>query len=305
MNAHDTSLPVGDRCPRMRWTFPPKSVGRRRSASAFTLIELLVVIGIIAVLLALSLPALGQVRRRAQSMRCRANLRVVQMAAGLHAMDHSQRILLCGQWYYWYPRGPEWRARCLYGEQPPGVNMAEQVQLQPYILAAGGPAGGPFTNRNAQVRTAATCPTAATWGPIWEVINPTYTINAYATLGSYNADGSRDTRWIIGSFNNLVRPSEVMHFMDANMYVVGETGGQLGMQPSAIVPTNIFRADRENSNYRHEVAYDRRSEHLFDGVANMVFMDGHVSSMTMSEVIGPGGPWRNGSHPFWGQSGGR
>src|ERR1044071_6153598 len=56
---------------------------------AFTLIELLVVVGVVAVLLAILLPALSAGRSAANDLRCRAQLRYVAQSFLLFATDSS------------------------------------------------------------------------------------------------------------------------------------------------------------------------------------------------------------------------
>ena len=65
-----------------------------RQPRGFTLIELLVVISIIALLIALLLPALQNARKVAQAVGCMSNARQLVMAATNYTIDHNA----------WYPR---------------------------------------------------------------------------------------------------------------------------------------------------------------------------------------------------------
>jgi prepilin-type N-terminal cleavage/methylation domain-containing protein/prepilin-type processing-associated H-X9-DG protein len=67
-------------------------VGRRRDRQAFTLVELLVVIGIIALLITILLPALGQARRKAQAVACMSNIKQIYTAMQMFAQDNKGQL---------------------------------------------------------------------------------------------------------------------------------------------------------------------------------------------------------------------
>lgn len=59
----------------------------------FTLIELLVVISIIALLLAILMPALSMVKEKAKSLLCRSNLRQISLAFVMYAMNNDDKSM--------------------------------------------------------------------------------------------------------------------------------------------------------------------------------------------------------------------
>jgi prepilin-type N-terminal cleavage/methylation domain-containing protein len=70
---------------------PAIHFGARRGG--FTLIELLVVVGIIAVLIAITVPALGQARQASQRVKCLANLKGLGVGVAVFLNESEEKFL--------------------------------------------------------------------------------------------------------------------------------------------------------------------------------------------------------------------
>ena len=96
---------------------------RRYFHMAFTLVELLVVISIIAVLVAILLPALNKAREQAKLVSCMSNVRQVGLACITYAADNEG----------WYPENPGQTgyASPHWWRNGEGIDLVDR--LSPYI----------------------------------------------------------------------------------------------------------------------------------------------------------------------------
>ncbi len=237
----------------------------RPNQRAFTLIELLVVISIIAILMAVMMPALQRVKSQAQEMGCRANLRQYGIAQAMYLDDFDDR----------YPSA--WNSLVKTESPVSGYQRYCRWHDPRY------PADGPFWMYLKEQKTHL-CPTfavlAKTMGqmhPSHVATNPvvpyySYSMNAF--LGNNNTLTSPPG---VIKRSQITRPkSEVFFFGEENMWT--RPGNSNVLNDNALCPDGrdwfgtFHGAKRGDWN---------------GGTVNLVFVDAHVESARSALQVAP------------------
>ena len=284
-----------------------------KSRNAFTLIELLVVISIIALLIALLLPALALAKQQALSIACAANLRSWGQMTVEYSDTYDDSVPYGDDYSSKYEGGPNSWAILLfcYNEGISATaltNAATQyapttittTQLQGYMKSFAGYSLCPGDKLPVIPLASITIPVS------WGETPGDYTTYACNPNYFYNYNGTSQS--INMKMSQIQNPSQILAIGDANQrysylglplqpqfsYGQNNNPGGLNRYPlTYLVPTNCW-IPGSNSNVDSIVGagpvglrYRHGQTSADSGWANAVFFDGHVEEISQNRNNGP------------------
>jgi prepilin-type N-terminal cleavage/methylation domain-containing protein/prepilin-type processing-associated H-X9-DG protein len=225
----------------------------------FTLIELLVVVAIIAVLIAMLLPALGRARESARQAVSANNIKQLGMAVFMYTNDNQKFAVLD----FANPGNGYWGDLSSHARWMVMLGMQWKNDQGNYN----------FLNSDASYVSVFACPSAST-----KYHGGSYNINSavvYAGSGLATFWGGTPGEEIQGNLSKIADPSKTWLWLDGekNYPELNVWTENAGFYPCYANGTISPPRWRETWNFRHA------------GSMNVVHCDGHVSSYTKASVV--------------------
>jgi prepilin-type N-terminal cleavage/methylation domain-containing protein/prepilin-type processing-associated H-X9-DG protein len=250
-----------------------------RTEKAFTLVELLVVISIIALLLAVLMPALSKVKEQGRTIICGTNLKNYGLAVGMYANSNGDKFpdqyflytdatlnaTMKGNKSGFIPRRCRWH----YTEASPDGS------LWPYLKDKNVHMCPTFRNF-AKSGGPGMCNNAGSHGPsLIQLYNPMFSYSMNACLAGWRTPSMRIVE--------VRRPSQCFVFSEENIGWTIDKGERIkesrtDAYSTSVLNDNLLVVDRtvcDNIGTYHKVSTAKRN----DGYGNCVFVDGHVGTV--------------------------
>jgi prepilin-type N-terminal cleavage/methylation domain-containing protein/prepilin-type processing-associated H-X9-DG protein len=272
---------------------------RFHATNGFTLVELLVVIGIIALLIAILLPALNAARRAANATKCMANLRSIGQALFLYAHEHKGFVPVVAHRYD--------STRDNIPDPAPGGNWEYRWpdRLAPYVAKARNLSYSDMEEIR-QNSVIWGCPEWAksqeSGGSFADKVRVGYGMSLYPDPGYFKDKDQRKLSYLVadsgGAYYRLtqwVKPAEHGIIADSIWHVIEWNGGDVPIDrskhtwgPYETSPLPNFLIDGR----RHLKPSITKIQSFDQKGINMLYCDGHVETVSVREafeaIIHPG-----------------
>jgi len=239
-----------------------------KKRDGFTLIELLVVISVIAVLLAILLPALGKVRKQAKRVVCSSQLRQQTLALIYYTENYEGKIMGVGGpgRPYWFHLIAPFLGDKQYEKDPQAAfEGVMQVIICPSVTER---ADGQSLQRGTANRS-----WAFWWGEVGDsYAEGSYTINSWLQPSGYYQVETTDPAYN-NFYQNLADARPDVPLFGDGMWV------DAWPRSSDPPPTNSFDGDGGEVASMHRFCIARHGKAI-----NMSYVDNHVAVVDLEEL---------------------